>query len=733
MASAGDDAIAGANLFRQAVEQYQQGRIADAEQLCRRALLLAPLQADPHHLLGAIAQQTGHGGAALTLLARAAELAPENAHIQSSLANTLLEQGDARAAAQAWRRALSLRPDFAAAANGLGFALRALGENDEALKTFELVVRLDPGRWEAIFNLGCAYEQSGRLQPAIECYERVLALQPDSVPALSNLGNARSELGQFDAAEAALQRVIALEPGAAMAHVNLGNVLLARGDAGGAIERFRRAIALDPGLPEAFHNLGRALQETGEFDEQVRCCEQALKLRPQYPKAMVNLGSGMLEQGRTGEAMEWFGRAAALDPDELSARANIQFAMILLRGYDMAAIYRANRDFWSGRQIAPARKTAFAHAAGPRQRLRVGYVSADLRRHAAAYFMDSILAHHDKSAFEVFCYYNHDREDEYTARLKAAAGHWRNIAHVADDAAAAAVEKDQIDILVDLAGHTANNRLDLFAKRPAPVQVTYLGYPATTGLEAIGYRLTDEVADPADADRFYSEQLWRLPASLWCYTPPPDLPDCGELPAATNGYVTFGSFNNVNKTGPGVVALWAGILNRVAGSRLLISSIPAGVAQERMRDLFAGHGIDASRLRMQAPLPHVEFLKLYREVDIALDSFPCNGATSTCESLWMGVPVVSLTGATFAGRAGLSLLTAAGCGDWVAADEAQYADIAARLAGDLAALAAIRRGLRSRMRVSPVGDAPGFTRALEDAYRGMWQRWCATRNPSSAG
>ncbi len=727
------DAVAAINkLMVQGVACHQQGRLEEAEKYYRQALALAPLHAGPYDLLGAIAQQNGNYGVAVDLMRRAVELRPSEIDFHLNLANALLAKGDARESELAFRRLLTLAPNLLAATGGFGFALLAQGKT-EALPIFEQVARLEKNRWEAAFNLACACEQLGKPEQALDWYERALVLEPRAAQVLSNLGNLKSRLKRYAEAEADLRRALALEPSAAIAELNLGTALLAQGKTAESIACFRRAVALNPAMPEAYNNLARALQDEKEFDEQVRCCEQALTLRPDYPNAMVNLGCALREQGRTSEAMEWFKRAAAINPGDQGALSNIQFSMILLPGYDRAALSRANRDFWLNRPVRDPQTARHANTPDPKKRLRVGYVSADLRRHAAAYFMDPILAHHDKREFEVFCYYSHAREDEYTARFKTLADGWRNIADAADSEVAAMVAADGIDILVDLGGHTVNSRLTVFADHPAPVQVTYLGYPATTGLAAMDYRLTDAIADPAgNADAWYREKLWRLADSLWCYAPPADLPEVSELPALNNGYVTFGSFNNVNKIGPELVALWARILKGVPGSRLLLTSVPKGHAQQRMQGLFAADGIEASRLEMVATLQNVEFLKLYRSVDVALDSFPCNGATSTCESLWMGVPVISLAGDTFAGRAGLSLLTASGLAEWIAFDEKEYLAIAMRLAGRPAVLAAIREELREKVSHSALGDGVKFVLGLERAYRDMWSNWCgAYKNPSA--
>jgi protein O-GlcNAc transferase len=729
-----DDLLkSGNSLMKQALELQRQGRLADAEKIYQQIIALAPTQPEAYDLSGVIARQTGRLDVAEDRMRRAVALSPKDVNFQINLAGTLLMKGRARAAEEVFRHALILDPNRLDAIKGLSFALLEQGENEQAIRGFERLAQLQPGRWEAVFDLGFAHGRSGQLHQAIACYERALATEPKSVQALSNLGNIKSRLKRYPEAEADLRRAIELAPNIAILHVNLGSALLAQCKTDEAIAVLRRAIALNPAIPEAYSNLARALHNHGEVDEKVRCSEKALELRPDYAEAMLNLGTGLREQGRTADAMPWFVRAAALDPEDQVALSNIQFSMILLPGYSMESIARASSDFWLRRKTSNLPSSPFPNAADPHKRLRVGYVSADLRRHPVAYFLLPILEHHDKNSFEVFCYYAQKPEDEYTARLKCLSDAWRNIASITDQEAEAMIRNDAIDILVDLSGHSEGNRLTVFANHPAPVQVTYLGYPATTGLDAMDYRLTDAIADPpGDGDRHYTEKLWRLKDTLVCYQPPPDMPEVSELPAKANGYLTFGSFNGVSKVGPEVVSLWARILKAVPHSKLVITTIPAGRAQNRMRELFAAQGVEADRLQMFEMLSSVEFLNIYRIVDIALDPCPCNGGTSTCESLWMGVPVVCLAGETFAGRVGPSMLAASGHPEWVAKNQEEYFDIALRLASDFAALAAARSSQREQIRNSPLFDAGKFTLGLERAYREMWGAWCVSQPAPAA-
>jgi predicted O-linked N-acetylglucosamine transferase (SPINDLY family) len=360
----------------------------------------------------------------------------------------------------------------------------------------------------------------------------------------------------------------------------------------------------------------------------------------------------------------------------------------------------------------------------PERRLKIGYVSGDFYRHAVAYFIEPVLAHHDKSRFEVYCYYNNTQHDDFTDRLIAYTDHWIPCKFLSDDQLAERIRADGIDILVDLSGHTSGNRMRVFARKPAPIQVTYLGYPGTSGLSAMDYRITDHCADPEQNEIYYSEKLLRLPDSLWCYRPSDDMPEVGPLPALRNGYITFGSLNNFNKINDQCIGLWADLLKAVPGSRLVMVTVPEGAAREQLLEKFLGLGVAAGRLDIFGKLPFREFHRMFRQIDISLDPVFVNGATTTCESLWMGVPVLSLAGGRFLSRAGLSILGAAGLPEFAPATREAYLGVAVRLADNIPALAQLHDGMRARIAVSPLCDEARFTRNFEHAFRDIWGKWC---------
>jgi predicted O-linked N-acetylglucosamine transferase (SPINDLY family) len=606
--------------------------------------------------------------------------------------------------------------------------------------------------------LGLQHQQRGELAPAEVAYRRVLSLEPRNADALNNLGLLAAQAGRLEIAAALLRDAVALQPSAKF-HNNLGAVLRSAGQPAEAVQACRAALALAPGHAGAYCNLGAALQMLGDFTQARACYDEALRLEPGLAAAHTNVGCLLKDQGRVAEAQASFERALELDPGSAEARSNLgNCYKDQGRLEEAIACYRAAIELqpgfltpWGGMllsmlyspthtqadQLAVARGFAerfevplapllrpHANGRDPERRLRVGYLSADLRRHPVARFMEPVLERHDRARFEINCYYNFHYEDEVTRRIRAQDLRWRPIAALDDAQVAEQIRDDGIDILVDLAGHTAHNRLLLMARKPAPVQMVYLGYLGTTGLHAIDYRITDAIADQAGADAAYSEALLRLPGSMWCYRPGPEMPPVAPPPSTRTGHITFGSLCNVAKVNPGVIALWARVLAGLPSARLLMATISEGEPRARVLAEFARHGIGAGRVAFTDWLQEREFLRLYDAVDIVLDVFPCNGATTTCEALWQGVPVVNLLGGSFAGRAGASLLGNAGLGDFVAATPEAYVALALRLAGDPAQLRQLRGSLRGRLAASPVMDEAGFTRGLEAGYREAWRRWC---------
>lgn len=537
----------------------------------------------------------------------------------------------------------------------------------------------------------------------------------------------RYQDGDRAAAEAQCRSALALDQHHAPAWSLLARIALDDNQPERALECYAHILAIHPDDPEHLIYAAEVNRRAGHLTRALELSERSLTLRPEDRRAWHVRGSALEELDRLDEALDCLRHELELKPDNIDGHSNLLFLLSraeLLPPPQVMAEYRR----WGELHADPLSLDAEPHAnlVDPERPLRIGYVSADFRRHAMAYFVEPFLSHHDRRAVRVYGYSNCKRPDDVTQHLRGLADEWRDIATLADDEAARLIRNDGIDMLIDLSGHTSGNRLLLFARRPAPIQMTWLGYWGGTGMAAMDYRITDPYIDPeGEADSHYREQLLRLPHSKWCYLPPAAMPACNDLPAHDRGYVTFGSFCNFPRISNDTMRAWAQLLRRLPDARLRMIGAPGDESLDRMLEIFDAAGVYADRLDLVGRFPLDVYLQQHLQIDIALDVFPCNGNTTTCQSLWMGVPVVSCSGGSGVSRAGTSLLTNAGLAQLVARSWDEYVDIALRLATDLPALAQLRATLRERLRASPLLDAEGFTRDLEVLYRGAWRIWCA--------
>ena len=624
-----------------------------------------------------------------------------------------------------YRRILQAHPNHPDALHYLGVIAYQLGKNDIACELIRRAISANPSSSGYYANLGNALNGLERFDEAVASFRKALSLKPDIAEAHNNLGVALQQQGKPQEALASYRQALSLKPDYHEAYHNVGNVLKDQGKLDEAIVSYRKALSLKPDSVLAHNNLANAFLQQGKLAEAVASYRQALACKPDFAMAHNYLGNALREQGKLSEAIASYRQALTLQPDYAEANSNLLFTMQFLP-LESPAPLMAECERFSAQFEAPLSREWQRHrnVCDPRRRLKVGYVSPDFRRHAVAYFIEPVLAQHDKSHFEVFCYYNHALHDELTDRLAGYADRWLDCKRMSDEQLAEHIRSDGIDILVDLAGHTAGNRILTFARKPAPIQITYLGYPGTSGLAAMDYRLTDAHADPEGSEGYYTEKLLRLPDCLCCYRPGKEMPEVATLPAQHNGYVTFGSFNNFNKINRACIELWAQLLRAVPESWLLMVTVPEGELRRELTEQFAALGVAAERLELHGRLPSGEFLRLFQRADIALDPFPVTGGTTTCDSLWMGVPVVVLVGRRYISRVGLSFLSAAGLPE-LAADTAEgYLEVATKLAADLPRLAALRAGLRSQMAGSALTNETAFTRNLEHLYRKVWTEWC---------
>jgi protein O-GlcNAc transferase len=593
---------------------------------------------------------------------------------------------------------------------------------------YRAVLAREPGHPQANNNLAILLRRARRREEAVVCLRQAVAAWPEDAGVRSNLACTLSDQGRVALAIAAIRVALALSPEAPGSWFNAGNLLKSAQNPRGAWTAYRRAIRLNPDMGEALSNLGDSQREEGALTQAVESYMAAIRARPDLPQPFVNLGEALKEQGRITEAIGILQKGLEHHPDMALMRSNLLLTLHYSAWVPPEVIARAHAH-WNERHARPffdGRKR-FANDRDPDRRLRVGYVSADFRRHACAYFIEPLLREHDRGAVEVLCYATSPQRDDMTLRMETLADGWRSLADLDDTAAAALVESDRVDLLVDLAGHTAGCRPLLFARRPAPVQVAWLGYPDTTGMPAVGWRLTDAVADPpGDAEDRHAERLVRLPHGFLAFQPPVDAGPVAELPALANGFVTFGSFNSLAKVTPEVVRVWSALLARAPSARLLLKSrgFEDVAVRKAVLEDFVRRGVRPERVELMAPTETVaDHLRAYDRLDVALDPFPYNGTTTTCEALWMGVPVITLAGRHHVARVGAGLLTRCGLEALVTRDEAGYVEAAAALAGDLARLSELRRGMRARLEVSALLDHRGFARSVEGAYRAMWRDW----------
>ncbi len=605
------------------------------------------------------------------------------------------------------------------------------GRLDMAEAGYRALLAHHPDHPHANNNLAILLRGKRLWDEAAAHYCRAIAARPADAPVRGNFACALEEQGRHAEAMAVMRVALAVQPDHADGWFNAGNMLGAINDAGRAKTAYLRAIRINPAMGGAYSNLGDVQRRSGEVSLAVLSYKAAIRVQPGLPQPFVNLSEALKDQGRVTEAIVTLQDGLERHPGLALLHSNLLLALHYSPLIPPEVIARAHAH-WNERhtRALPNRRTPFTNDRAPDRRLRVGYVSPDFCSHACAQFIEPLLRGHDRETVELVCYPTSPRRDDTTERMRGLAASWRPLADLDEDAAARLIEQDRIDILVDLAGHTAGGRPLLFARKPAPVQVTWLGYPDSTGMPAVDYRLTDATADPPGvADGWHAERLIRLPDGFLVFESrsaagPPEPP-----PVRTNGFVTFGSFNNIAKVTPEVLRVWSAILTALPSSRLVLKSNAFDDQPTRDDHLrrFAGHGVDAGRIDLLPQVPSADdHLRLYDRLDIALDPFPYNGTTTTCEALWMGVPVVTLAGRHHVARVGASLLTQCGLPDLVAGGEADYVGTALELARDPARLTALRLGMRERLERSPLGDRRGFARSVETAYRTMWHRWVGT-------
>lgn len=719
-----------------AFSAHKRGDYSQAEALYQRVLSMDPRQADALAHLGLLNLQFGRSEVAVLLIEKALKRSSKNAAYCSYLGDAYREIGKIDDARQAYQKALKLDPNLVPALGNLGLVLQDQGKLDEALAAFRGVLARNPDSVDALINIASVLQDKHDLSGAAQHYLRVLELDPTSPEAHFNLGGVFVAQGEYVSALPHFQRAVELVPERAESWYKLANTLSKLGNEEMALQAYNKAIALQPEHSEAYMSRGLVLQKMGELDAAKESLLQALHLRSEYPFADLNLGGIYLDMGLMEAALKHTHRGASALPGNSQAYSNFLLALNyttqpmqqvfldhLCFGERFAAPFRGTQRHWLNRV------DAF-------RVVRIGYLSPDFCAHSVAHFLEPILASYGQPGFEVFCYADVEQGDAVTARLRNCAVVWRDIHSLNEQQVCELICKDEIDILVDLTGHTGNNRLNVFARKPAPVQVSYLGYPNTTGLAEIDYRITDAWADPEGmTDPFYSEKLIRLPHGFLCYRPDTDSPPVSPPPALALGYATFGCFNNLTKVTDEMIALWCRVLNAAPDSRFVFKAraLADKTVRERIAKTFADQGVDLSRLDLLAYIPSTEgHLAAYHGIDIALDTFPYHGTTTTFEALWMGVPVVTLAGQVHAARVGVSILSRMGLSELIVNTPETYVHLAVELARDLPRLQRLRQTMRLCMEEQGLMDGERILRDLESAYREMWRFYCAKQSDVTA-
>ena len=709
------------------MQHHLAGRLADAEPLYRQVIADHPDQPDAYHRLGMLACQAGNAEQAVTLIDRAIQINPNDWRYHCGRGEVLLSVKQYTGAIAAFEQALGLNGDAPEALFRLAVTLHQTQELDRAIAMYQRLLSINPNLAEVHNHLGSALASAGRLSEAVGAYRQAVALQPVNAEALSNLGSALQASGKSDEAIAAYRAALAFRPDFVPLHHNLGNVLADQKRFGEAAAALRQAVTLDPEFAVGWFSLAQVLSQQGQFDDAVDACRNAVKARPDFAEAYTILGGWLKVCGRLDESLECFKAAAALKPDDSEFHSRVLGTVHYMSEFDAPALLREAQRFDAiharplGRNVAPHENNR-----DPDRRLRIGYVSPNFRFHVERYLAYPLLSHHNREQFEIYLYSNVPSPDAFTERYEALADGWRPITGRADAEVAELIRADRIDILVDLTLHTADNRLPVFARKPAPIQVTWLGYAGTTGLSAMDYRLTDPYLDPdSESDCHYSERSIRLPDTFHCYDPFLDDVVPSELPALTNNFLTFGSFNNFGKVSDETLAMWGKALANVANSRLVLHCPDVGSARRRVLDKLGEHNVAAERIEFFSRLARLDYFHLYHRVDICLDTLPFSGGITSMDSFWMGVPVVTRVGRTVIGRNGWSLLCNLGLPELAAQSDDEFAGIVTALANDLPRLANLRRTLRERIEQSPIMDAPKFARNFENAYRQMWHTWLA--------
>ncbi|MFZ5906237.1 MAG: tetratricopeptide repeat protein [Nitrospirota bacterium] len=658
---------------------------------------------------------------------------PDNEEVLAMIGGLYSQSRHYALATHFLKQAISVNPRNTALYHELGCIYEEENSLDEAIACYHTALQLDPDDADAYFNLGVLYQKKGETDKAISAFEQAINLSPDDADAHFNLGNLFRKNAAFDLALSHYQKSIALNPKHFLSLNNIGTLYLEQKNIREAIRSYRLALACNPDFPETYSNLGNAYQLAEQLDKAEACYKKALQLNPNSAEVYNNLGNIFQVRGELPDAVNCYGKALQISPLP-ACLSNLLFVSNYQPHSNGAELFRQHCRYAQYFSALSSKAVSYQNERTVNRPLRIGYISPDFRKHSVAYFIEPVLMHHDPERCTVFCYSDVASPDGVTDRIKSLPIQWRTISGMSDEQACGLIQKERIDILIDLAGHTSDNRMALFARKPSPVQASWIGYPATTGIPAIDYKIVDAYTDPPGmTEPFYVEKLIRMPDCFLCYLPEKPCPEITPLPLIEAGKITFGSFNNFNKITSEILDVWTAILKKIPDSRLLVKakSLSLENCRKSIMNMFAQEGIASERITLCAWVPSVyEHLKLYSSIDIALDTYPYNGTTTTCEALWMGVPVITLEGNTHASRVGVSLLSNIGVPELIAKTKEEYLERACDLSADVSRLQLYREHLRDRISHSALTDAGQFVSALEQRYRLMWETWCKSADRS---
>jgi protein O-GlcNAc transferase len=740
---------------------FQKGEYSPAEGFIKKAIRINPSNPLYFINLGNALHGLNKENEAANAYLQALAIHPDHAEALNNLGNVYYVQGKMDESLSCYKRAIKLNENNPDACNNLGIVLRKLGRPDEAVSILRKALKLKPDHALALNSLGMALKEQNRFAEAIGYYHKSLKIQsePDTY---NNLALALQADGRPDEAVSACLEALEVYPENSGIYVVLGGLLKSHGRPEEAMSSYRKALSINPDHAETYNSMGDVLSGQGKTGKAILCFEKALRLKPDDFKIYLNLGNAfknqgkmsmaveaykrvleiepgcapacnnlagaLLRQGKLEEAIKSYQEAVAIQPDYAVAHSNLLFTYNYQNHMDPEWLFSQHRNWAKTHTLSKGGNTGFIPSIGSTDRkIRIGYCSPDFRTHSVAYFLEAIIKAHDRSEFETFCYSDVTRPDEVTRMFSRSVDCFTNVAGIDNTAVAEQIRRDKIHILVDLAGHTAGYRIPLFSIKPAPIQVSYLGYPNTTGLTSMDYRLTDARADPPGlTDHLYSEKLVRLPHTFLCYTPPERSPEIETAANRDSGRIIFGSFNNRAKITPGVVKAWAKILTQVPDGRIILKSRVFADPETRnlLIDFFMENGVERGRIELVSHIPSMfGHLQLYNRIDIGLDTFPYNGTTTTCEALWMGVPVITLAGKTHRSRVGASLLSNVGLEEFIAESVEDYVEKGVSLANDVKKCKSLHRDLRPRMTRSFLMDSARFIRSLEKAYHWMFNEW----------